>query len=452
MPICRIREKASDVECPSEAWEGDPEGLCFLHSRQANKDQNGRFREAIKEKLDHEDFDFSGIYFPGETNIFKGYTFNQDVDFFRAIFSGRADFKGTTFSGGAYFSRVKFSGDAVFTGTTFSRGTYFLGAAFIGKAFFSQATFSGIANFPEATFSKGVFFYGATFSGEALFILATFSGNVCFKGTTFSQYVFFQHANFLQLADFSRTRIKNQLVLDNINSSLPGEPKGYFRSDFSEIRFSDEGRLRFQDLSLAYANFTDTDLLQCRFNNVDWHRLRGRQAIYDEVLLYEKAKGPKGKKPYTEQYARAEESYRYLKLNYESAGDFKKAGDFHYGEMEMHRKAIPWRRWVSLYSAYWVLSGYGERPLRGFIWLLLLIPAWAGLVWGLGIDQAGSQNPVTYLDTLLFIFDKATLQRPPWPAGITWLGKFLSSLSVLLLPGQAALFILALRNRLGRRR
>jgi hypothetical protein len=32
------------------------------------------------------------------------------------------------------------------------------------------------------------------------------------------------------------------------------------------------------------------------------------------------------------------------------------------------------------------------------------------------------------------------------------LGQLVSSLSVLLLPGQAALFLLALRNRLGRRR
>jgi hypothetical protein len=101
-----------------------------------------------------------------------------------------------------------------------------------------------------------------------------------------------------------------------------------------------------------------------------------------------------------------------------------------------------------------VLSGYGERPLRAFIWLLLLIPAWAGLVWGLGIDQAGAQTPDNYWKTLLFIFEKATLQRPPWTdiQNINWLGKLLASLSVLLLPGQAALFILALRNRLGRRR
>ncbi len=129
-------------------------------------------------------------------------------------------------------------------------------------------------------------------------------------------------------------------------------------------------------------------------------------------------------------------------------------GDFYYGEIEMHRRGSPWRQWVpfSWHNFYRVLSGYGERPLRAFIWLLLLIPAWADLVWGLGISQAGSQSPINYWDTLFFIFEKATLQRPAWPEGINWLGKLLGSLSVLIIPGQAALFLLALRNHLGRRR
>jgi len=149
-----------------------------------------------------------------------------------------------------------------------------------------------------------------------------------------------------------------------------------------------------------------------------------------------------------------ERLYRQLKINYEEERDFKRVGDFHYGEMEMHRRGSPWRQWVpfSWHNLYRVLSGYGERPLRAFIWLLLIIPAWAGLVWGLGIDRASPQAPANYWDTLLFIFEKVTFQRPAVPAGLTWLGKFLSGLSVLLIPGQAALFILALRNRLGRRR
>ena len=47
---------------------------------------------------------------------------------------------------------------------------------------------------------------------------------------------------------------------------------------------------------------------------------------------------------------------------------------------------------------------------------------------------------------------KVTLQRPTWAEPVGFGGKLVAGLSVLLIPGQAALFLLALRNRLGRRR
>jgi hypothetical protein len=47
---------------------------------------------------------------------------------------------------------------------------------------------------------------------------------------------------------------------------------------------------------------------------------------------------------------------------------------------------------------------------------------------------------------------KVILQRPTWADPVGFGGKLVAGLSVLLIPGQAALFLLALRNRLGRRR
>jgi len=384
MVTCKINEIHYLIKCDRPALEGDPEGLCILHSRQADKDKEGRFTDAVKEKLAQEDYDFRRVFFPADIMIFSGREFKKH----------------------AYFSRATFS----------------------GKAYFYVATFSGVADFSEATFSR-----------EANFSEANFSG-----------VTFFRQTDFQGPASFSRIIIKNQLWLDTINTARKGKAGKTFKADFSYLRFAEAGRLHFQDLSLAHATFTGADLNLCRFHNVDWHPFRGRQALHDEMLLY------KEENPSKEEYARVEESYRYLKLNYEGAGDFKRAGDFHYGEMEMHRRASKWRRfpfyWNNLYRFF---SGYGERPLRAFICLLALIPVFAALVWGLGINHAGCQPLVTYGDALLFIFEKATLQRPPWPTdvkNINWVGKILSSLSVLLLPGQAALFILALRNRLGRRR
>jgi uncharacterized protein YjbI with pentapeptide repeats len=488
MAVCRIREKHSWIECPREAWDGDPGGLCLLHSRQEEKDAE-KFWEEVKNKLAAADYDFRGVFFPGDVD-FRGNKFTKDADFSMATFSGAAAFSGATFSGAAHFFRATFSGEANFNVATFSGAASFVVATFSGAADFSMATFSGEANFNVATFSGAASFVGATFSGAADFSGATFSEAAGFSMATFSGEAHFFRATFSGAADFSGATVTatGSLFLIYINPPDEKDRRPPFQAAFRDLQQKPGGLIIFQDLSLARAELAGTDLSRLTLRNVDWHhyhapipaflikglpsplqeRLNGRQAVYDDLRVRKRAWGfwdlvlkhgwrvarrkLQGKELKQEDYARVEELYRGLMLNYGEMADFKRVGDFHYGEMEMHRRANPWRRWGSLYSAYWMLSGYGERPLRAFIWLLALIPVFAGLVWGLGINHAGCQAPVSYGDALLFIFEKATLQRPEWPKGITWLGKFLSSLSVLLLPGQAALFILALRNRLGRRR
>ncbi len=421
MATCRI-QKENFIICNQDTWERDPHGFCLLHSRQEDKDQDGKFTEAVKKKIAIADFDFQWVFFPGLAD-FSGQKFSTEANFSKATFSGLVIFREATFSAGANFSWTSFSSDASFL----------------------YAIFSGYANFK-----------GSTFSGEADFYKATFSDKADFFGNIISA--------------------TGQLFLRFINPPDEKNRRLPFRADFSFLNQELGARLLFQDLSLARVELYDTDLRKAEFNRLTWAFWWGRTAIYDEILLHQRrwahityvlnygwlwGKRIPGeiekdipKKPDFEDFAPVENLYRQLKANYEEERDFKRVGDFHYGEMEMHRRGSFWRQWVpfSWLNLYRVLSGYGERPFRAFIWLLLLIPAWAGLVWGLGINQAGSQDPINYWDTLFFIFEKATLQRPPLPEGITWLGKVLASFSVLLLPGQAALFILALRNRLGRRR
>ena len=69
-------------------------------------------------------------------------------------------------------------------------------------------------------------------------------------------------------------------------------------------------------------------------------------------------------------------------------GDYKKVGDFHYGEMEMHRRASKWR-WFPFYwyNLYRFLSGYGERPSWALGWLAGFLLALPLLVWGFGLDS-----------------------------------------------------------------
>ena len=106
---------------------------------------------------------------------------------------------------------------------------------------------------------------------------------------------------------------------------------------------------------------------------------------------------------------------------------------------------------LSWYNLYWALSGYGERPLRALVWLVGLLGGLAALMSATGL-QTPAGDRVGLGTALIFLLEQATLLRPAWAAPVTTGGHVVSALSRIMIPAQAALFILALRNRLGRRR
>jgi uncharacterized protein YjbI with pentapeptide repeats len=426
MATCRIDEIHIiywGLKCSREAWGQDPEGLCLLHSRQTDKDKDGAFTVAVRTKLQSEDYDFGLFFFPGPFSLKDltgqdSFIFTKSANFTKASFQERASFSRATFQG-ASFSGATFLGEANFSGTTFQEGVDFFAASF-QRADFARATFHE-ANFPFATFHEADFSW-ATFH-EASFI----------------------EASFQEWAAFARATFQGTSRFVGIEPKKEG-----FAGDFQLIMMDQEASLLFQNTNLSRVLFGNTDLRRLIFRNVDWHPyhhqaaefflrsllarwqswLRGRQAVYDEILLRKKRQedfnlfqelvqeyGWKvARQNLTEgmpdSYARVEELYRGLKQNYEKDGDYKRVGDFHYGEMEMHRLASPWRRWTSWYSLYWALNGYGERPLRALFVLVGFIFALPAVVWVLGTES--------YLNTLIFIIEKAALQRTEWPQGITW--------------------------------
>jgi hypothetical protein len=222
--------------------------------------------------------------------------------------------------------------------------------------------------------------------------------------------------------------------------------------------------LQFRNLSLAKAKLFNVNIDMARFDNVQWHyykkMLQRRYILYDELLLrdpfnYNPAEARRHSMPHSlnEYLAMNETLYRKLKMNYLREGDYKNAGDFHYGEMEMHRRANKWR-WFPFYwyNLYRVLSGYGERPSWALAWLAVFLVGMAGLVWSLGLQVVNPSHIANFSDSFIYLLQKATLQRPTWAEPVNFWGKLVAGFSVLLIPGQAALFLLALRNRLGSRR
>ncbi|MBW1991155.1 MAG: pentapeptide repeat-containing protein [Deltaproteobacteria bacterium] len=391
MPICKSWMKYAweGRQCENPPWEPDPEGLCILHSLKPEKDKQ-LFDQTLQQQLARQDFDFRGVFFPGPVS-FAQWKFQQPANFQRAYFAGWVDFREAEFTATADFSYARFAREANFAK-----------AAFRGPVRFSRSELYAEADFREVCFGD-----------EALF--------------------------------------------QQINAAS----RAPFQAFFQNIHLEPQARLSFQDTSLEQVSFLGTDMRQVAFYNVHWPVRRGRRMVFDEVLLQAKSKPAFFRYgsvsvynlSYEDVCARLEMLYRYLKLNYEGAGDHKQAGDFHYGEMEMHRRADPWRRRFpfSWYNLYWALSGYGERPLRALAWLFGLLGVMATLMAAAGLYTPAGE-PLGFGTAVIFLLEQATLLRPAWATPTTTGGHVVSAISRIMLPAQGALFILALRNRLGRRR
>ena len=219
-------------------------------------------------------------------------------------------------------------------------------------------------------------------------------------------------------------------------------------------------------------SFLDTDIRKMDFINCHWPTdkkwykrltgISGRRVLYDENTLSNRKYGE------PEKIKKVELLYRRLKQKYKEEHDEQEVSNWHFGEKEMFRKGNWWRRYVpfgSITNIYWLSSGYGERPFRSIISLVFLI-------CGLSILQAltglvpSSVEPVHGIESINGICDIkdieklealiintlqfVTFQREPMFRPNTLNGEFIKLLSRILIPLQAALFALAIRNRFRR--
>jgi hypothetical protein len=241
-----------------------------------------------------------------------------------------------------------------------------------------------------------------------------------FTGANFMKGAHFNYATFMEPADFLWASIGRRVVFLKINWKGGWLEPPVLK--FEELQFQEKGVLRFQDMSLAQVKFAGTDLRRPEFHHVTWLPYRGRQAVYDEILVrrQEKAKpwfwnwflyylryGPYSNLPipYGDKYGEVERLYRNLEVNYEDENDFKSSGDFHYGEMEMHRRASTWR-WFPLYwyNVYWLSSGYGERPLRSVLTLTSLLLAFSGFFLWVEGAILGGWSRGGFWEAFLYVF------------------------------------------------
>jgi uncharacterized protein YjbI with pentapeptide repeats len=171
--VCGVREKNPNYlsACKNLPQYRDT-GYCVLHFPGEEKRED--FEQVKKDKLEQEDYDFSGTVFPEGTSDFSRFVFDGNADFTGATFIGEADFSFAQFSGAeTYFNRAQFSGAGTyFQGAQFSgEWTYFQDAQFSGEStYFNGAQFGSVeTSFQEAHFAKEVYFTGVTFSEKVTF-------------------------------------------------------------------------------------------------------------------------------------------------------------------------------------------------------------------------------------------------------------------------------------------
>jgi uncharacterized protein YjbI with pentapeptide repeats len=411
--ILAVKAAEGDPQgCPVGMYEGrrcgrflnkavfpeDKTNVCIMHTHDPAKG-DGAFQEEFERILGEAGdrvADFSGFVFP--SGDYRGRQFKPRCIFHGAKFADRADFGRATFTQGADFSYANFTQRANFDRATFTDEASFYGASFAEQAHFSRATFAKRADF-----------YGAMFALQAYFREACFAHAVDFGWAFFSREANFSRAQFTQGAEFRRTRfLENGVDEPGLILSL--------------ARFERPGEVVFYRTYLGQAFLHNCDIAKIVFSDVRWReRENGKRMVFEEVVdLREESSIPLRRTdgvPAERNYSLIAELYQQLKRNYDDRGDYWTAGDWHYGEMEMKRRATPaagriarwltsrgvsgkhlgrirqWRhRHMGVAAWYKRASEYGESYARPFWWLLAVVLVWSVLYSVAGLRYTGAHT------------------------------------------------------------
>jgi len=447
-------------------YEHADQRYCILHL--PSEDKEDEFNEAVQSKLERNDFDFAGVYFPRDF-----------ADFFGATFSEEADFSGATFSGVAYFIRATFSGTANFMDAAFSEGADFKGATFSGTATFTDAAFSGLVEFPYAIYSEGADFPYATFSGTATFREATFSERATFNGATFSEEADFSGATFSGLADFPEATFSGVASFMEVafkEGALFDNFKAFPRTAlvFREATIEKPERISFHTTFLRPSWFVDVvDAQKFDFSDVEWFRIPDaaetntdqlkpltlENEIENLVVVVEgqpedKTSWVQGSR--TRSLRKLARACRRLMNNAEENRDYPTANEMHYWSMEAQRKE-GWSRLGLIATLYWALSGYGERPLRALGVLGALYAVFTMLYILLPASPFSVLSPSDVCQSIGCVGQAATYSLsavarliPAEPRLSPGSFQFLVTIEGILGPLQIALFLLAVRRKVMR--
>ncbi|GAA3010662.1 hypothetical protein GCM10010483_64680 [Actinokineospora diospyrosa] len=442
--------------------------MCLYHS-----DDEGR---ALVLRPRTTPYDFSGTRITGElaealaklpldVGIWlREAVFEVDVNFDRVEF-GRADFNGAEFRGHASFLDCQFKGLVMFEGTRFRKDAMFGGSTYHDNADYSGTLFEAKASFTGATFSK-VAWLGPFVADEVDLEGAQFDGHVEVVAETA-----LVQARRVRFDDTAIFRLRYAVLglegaTFGVSSSISGSDRPFVahrtgpiaasaevvqgwlhrqqREDpdtawnplLVSVRDSDVGNLVLTDVDLRWCQFAGArklDQLQmegrCPLNEPPHRRGRARRAVLAEEHFWRAGRGsgtwtaehPLGEQTSQIRADRLAALYRSLRKAFEDGKNEAGAGDFYYGEMEARRHATTTtrpERWIL--TAYWALSGYGQRASRAFAALLILIAVVTALLVGWGLPTSDPQRITGAVQPTATVLTVAEQQTNLPPGGQRW--------------------------------
>jgi hypothetical protein len=459
--VCDCDERMRKA-CAGEPFYGElkDKRFCVLHF--PSKEKSADFEPALQKKLEKEDFNFRGVWFPDQLS-FEDYEFRTKADFSAATFSAGAYFSNATFSAGAYFSNATFRTVAYFHRVTFRAEAYFSYAKFRGSARFNSATFSAkvdssyaafsaLADFSDATFTAVADFNNAIFGAKADFSDATFTADACFNYATFSATANFIFATFSKLLNLWRVTFKDYVMFAGSAERTVFGCNSSVDLQFATIERAE--RVSLHSVSLHPHWFINVDARRFDFINIHWNNY-GKAKPELELLKHRNVPS---------RHTLLVVACRKLAANCEENDRFRSASQFRRMAMDAERfetwRGFDFRR---LNWWYWLASGYGERPLQALFVLIGILLIFGTLYTRVGFarwepkvaseaeaeiakrDEVGApllpkKRAFTYSLSVM------TLQKPePRPA--TMVAQTVVLLETILGPLQAALLALAIRRK-----
>lgn len=452
---------------------------CVLHF--PGKKSLKLFQDCADAKLNRDDFNFDGVWFPEELSLeFEAQEFASDVIFSNCTFNGKVSFSKCVFHQKAKFSQAEFEAGVNLENCEFREEADFSRSSFEDYTEFSACDFKSAVTFADCNFVGGVSM-AVGFEHRTDFAAVVFESDVDFSDSEFRGETRFWGTRFQSCADFTETKVfaefnfSNASFGDAARFGSPGWHSFCFGSkaelNFEHAQVDRPERISFHTVELKPSWFINVDSRRFVFTNVDWVSVSIAKNISaadpPELLAI---------------------AYRNLAVNAEENHRYGEASTFRYLAMDTPRltehsfPGVNWllrkinrtwawrfahRRWgrIAFWRLswwYWLASGYGERAFRAFLVLLgvWLLFAFSFTCVGFVVSEKDSLNnsdvaqskyeawgrPLNFPRAVTYTAGVITLQKPE-PRPRTNTAHALLVLATILGPLQAALLALAIRRK-----